>query len=97
MIDDATVLAGRAAAMQESAIRRMGAPGLRVPELVSFAPGDPAPDVFAWEDVARLGFSAQSHARIDEGIRRLAAAGGEERSATKSVGAPAAVSAGSEP
>ena len=30
--------------MQESAIRKMGALGLRVPDLISFAPGFPAPD-----------------------------------------------------
>ena len=47
-------------------------------------------------NVARLAFSAPSHARIEEGIRRLAAAVGEERSATTSAGASAAVSAGSE-
>jgi hypothetical protein len=26
----------------------MGALGLRVPDLISFAPGFPAPDIFAW-------------------------------------------------
>lgn len=36
--------------MQESAIRKMGALGLRVPDLISFAPGFPAPDVFAWDE-----------------------------------------------
>ena len=50
MIDYTTVLSRGAAAMQESAIRRMGALGLRVPDLVSFAPGYPAPDVLAWEE-----------------------------------------------
>jgi len=39
-----------AATMQESAIRKMGALGVRVPDLVSFAPGFPAPEVFAWDD-----------------------------------------------
>jgi hypothetical protein len=48
VIDYSTVLSRGAVAMQEPAIRRMGAP---------------------------------SHARIEEGIRRLAAAVGEERSA----------------
>jgi len=28
----------------------MGALGLRVPDLISFAPGFPAPDIFAWDD-----------------------------------------------
>jgi 2-aminoadipate transaminase len=50
VIDYTTVLSRGAADMQESAIRRMGALGLRVPDLVSFAPGYPAPDVFAWEE-----------------------------------------------
>jgi 2-aminoadipate transaminase len=39
-----------ATTMQESAIRRLGALGLRAPDLISFAPGFPAPDVFAWEE-----------------------------------------------
>lgn len=39
-----------AAAMQGSAIRKMGALGLRVPDLISFAPGFPAPEVFAWRE-----------------------------------------------
>jgi 2-aminoadipate transaminase len=45
-----------ASTMQESAIRKMGALGLRVPDAISFAPGFPAPDMFAWDefrDVAR--------------------------------------------
>ena len=47
---------GAARTMQESAIRKMGALGLRVPDLISFAPGFPAPEMFAWDefrDVAR--------------------------------------------
>jgi 2-aminoadipate transaminase len=39
-----------AATMQESAIRKMGALGLRIPDLISFAPGFPAPDIFAWDE-----------------------------------------------
>jgi len=35
--------------MQESAIRKMGGLGGRVPDLISFAPGFPAPDLFAWD------------------------------------------------
>ena len=34
--------------MQGSAIRKMGALGARVPDLVSFAPGYPAPESFPW-------------------------------------------------
>jgi 2-aminoadipate transaminase len=36
--------------MQESAIRKMGTVGARVPDLISFAPGYPAPDSFPWDD-----------------------------------------------
>ena len=34
--------------MQESPIRRLGALG--IPDLISFAPGYPAPELFAWEE-----------------------------------------------
>jgi 2-aminoadipate transaminase len=44
------VFSRAAATMQESAIRKMGALGLRAPDLISFAPGFPAPDIFAWDD-----------------------------------------------
>ncbi len=50
MIDYQACLSRGARTMQESAIRRMGALGLRVHDLISFAPGFPAPDVFAWDD-----------------------------------------------
>jgi 2-aminoadipate transaminase len=36
--------------MQGSAIRKMGSLGARVPDLVSFAPGYPAPDSFPWDE-----------------------------------------------
>jgi len=36
--------------MQESAIGKMGALGVRVPDLISFAPGFPAPELFAWDE-----------------------------------------------
>jgi 2-aminoadipate transaminase len=39
-----------AGTMQASAIRKMGALGIRVPDLISFAPGFPAPEVFAWDE-----------------------------------------------
>src|SRR5207249_8063678 len=45
-----------AAGMQESAIRKMGALGSRIPDLISFAPGYPAAEMFAWDafrDVAQ--------------------------------------------
>ena len=35
--------------MQESAIRKMGALGLRTRDLISLAAGFPAPDTFAWD------------------------------------------------
>lgn len=38
-----------AAAMRESAIRKMGALGARIPDLISFAPGYPDPQMFPWE------------------------------------------------
>lgn len=50
MIDYDAYFSRAASTMQESAIRRMGALGLRVTDLVSFAPGFPAPDVFAWDE-----------------------------------------------
>jgi 2-aminoadipate transaminase len=50
MIDYDAFLSRGAATMQESAIRKMGALGVRVPDLISFAPGFPAPDVFAWDE-----------------------------------------------
>jgi 2-aminoadipate transaminase len=50
MIDYDGFFSRAAATMQESAIRKMGALGLRVADLISFAPGFPAPDVFAWDE-----------------------------------------------
>jgi len=43
------VFSRAAGTMQESGIRRMSALGLRAKDLISFAPGFPSPDVFAWE------------------------------------------------
>lgn len=54
MIDYETHFSHAASTMQESAIRRMGALGLRVPDLISFAPGFPAPDMFAWDDFREI-------------------------------------------
>jgi 2-aminoadipate transaminase len=46
-----TYLSRAAGTMQESAIRKMGTLGARVPDLISFAPGYPAPDAFPWDDL----------------------------------------------
>jgi 2-aminoadipate transaminase len=56
MMDYNSYFSRAAATMQESAIRKMGALGIRVPDLISFAPGFPAPEMFAWDefrDIAR--------------------------------------------
>jgi 2-aminoadipate transaminase len=56
MIDYDRLLSDGARALQGSAIRKMSALSLRVPDLISFAPGFPAPEMFAWDefrDVAR--------------------------------------------
>ena len=44
-------LSRAAGTMQESAIRKMGTLGARVPDLISFAPGYPSPDTFPWDDL----------------------------------------------
>lgn len=51
MIDYNRFLSRATGTMQESAIRKMGALGLRMPGLISFAAGFPAPDSFAWDAV----------------------------------------------
>jgi 2-aminoadipate transaminase len=50
MIEYDRFLSRGAGAMQESGIRKMSALGLRVPDVISFAPGFPAPDMFAWDE-----------------------------------------------
>jgi 2-aminoadipate transaminase len=57
MIDYQALFSRAASTMQESAIRRMGALGLRVPDLISFAPGFPAADVFAWDEFREIALS----------------------------------------
>jgi 2-aminoadipate transaminase len=47
-------LSRAAATMQESAIRKMGMVGARVPDLISFAPGYPAPDSFPWDELRAI-------------------------------------------
>ncbi len=56
MIDYDLCFSRAASTMQESAIRKMGGMAGRVGDLVSLAPGFPAPELFAWDefrDVAR--------------------------------------------
>jgi 2-aminoadipate transaminase len=40
--------------MQQSAIRQMGAAAAQRPDIISFAPGYPAPGTFAWEDYRHI-------------------------------------------
>lgn len=51
MIDYSKIFSRASAIMQGSAIRRMGALGARTTDLISFAPGYPSPDLFAWDDI----------------------------------------------
>ena len=43
-----------AGVMQESGIRKMGSLMAQVPDVISFAPGYPAPETFPWENVAEI-------------------------------------------
>lgn len=54
MIDYDAFLSGAAVGMRESAIRRMGAVLARNREIISFAPGYPAPDTFPWHDFQEI-------------------------------------------
>lgn len=47
-------LSQAASRMQESAIRKMGTVGARIPDLISFAAGFPAPDLFAWPEFREI-------------------------------------------
>jgi 2-aminoadipate transaminase len=49
-----TFLSGAGNAMQQSAIRQMGTVAAQLPDVISFAPGYPAPETFAWEDYAEI-------------------------------------------
>lgn len=40
--------------MRESAIRKMGTLGARIPDLISFAPGYPDPATFPWDDLTAI-------------------------------------------
>ena len=44
-----TFLSRAAEKMQQSAIRQMGTVAAQVPDIISFAPGYPSPDAFAWD------------------------------------------------
>ncbi len=54
MIDHTRYLSSVARAYEESAIRRIGAMGARVPDLISFAPGYPAPSTFPWDELRAI-------------------------------------------
>lgn len=47
-------LSRAAETMQESPIRKMGMVGARQPNLISFAPGYPAPETFPWQDFKEI-------------------------------------------
>jgi 2-aminoadipate transaminase len=50
MIDYNRFLSRSGERMQESAIRRMGTLAAQRRDIISFAPGYPSPDTFAWAD-----------------------------------------------
>jgi len=54
MMNYDTYLSQAAAAMQESAIRRMGSILAQNRNLISFAPGYPAPETFPWADLREI-------------------------------------------
>jgi 2-aminoadipate transaminase len=54
MMNYDTYLSQAAAAMQESAIRRMGSILAQNRNLISFAPGYPAPETFPWADFREI-------------------------------------------
>ncbi|MFP5379535.1 MAG: PLP-dependent aminotransferase family protein, partial [Vicinamibacteria bacterium] len=54
MHDVESHLSEAARGFQESAIRRTGVLAGRIPDLVSFAAGSPAPELFPWDDLERL-------------------------------------------
>ncbi len=53
-MDHEKFLSTAARQFEESAIRRTGALAGRVPDLISFAPGYPAPEVFPWEELRAI-------------------------------------------
>jgi 2-aminoadipate transaminase len=54
MIEYDRYLSRAAVQMKESEIRKMGAVGTRIPDLVSFAPGSPAPELFPWAGLQEI-------------------------------------------
>ena len=54
MINYDDFLSRAAAGMQESAIRRMGSILAQNRDLISFAPGYPAPETFPWADFSEI-------------------------------------------
>jgi 2-aminoadipate transaminase len=73
MIDYDCCFSSAARTMQASAIRKMGGLGGRVPDLISFAPGFPAPELFAWEefrDVAQSVLSGSDPSVLQYGSTR---------------------------
>ena len=73
MIDYDGCFSSAARTMQASAIRKMGGLGGRVPDLISFAPGFPAPELFAWEefrDVAQSVLSGSDPSVLQYGSTR---------------------------
>jgi 2-aminoadipate transaminase len=53
-VNYARYLSRAAGTMQESPIRKMGTVTARIPDLISFAPGYPAPDTFPWDDFREI-------------------------------------------
>ena len=54
MIDYDSFLSKAAGKMQESAIRKMGTVLAQARDIISFAPGYPAPETFAWSDLQEI-------------------------------------------
>jgi 2-aminoadipate transaminase len=73
MIDYDAFLSGAAARMQESAIRRMGTILAQGRDVISFAPGYPAPETFPWtefQEIARELLSGQDPGVLQYGPTR---------------------------
>jgi 2-aminoadipate transaminase len=54
MIDYDRFFSKAAVRSQGSAIRKMGVMAVRVPDMISFAPGYPDPEVYAWDDFREI-------------------------------------------
>ena len=63
MINYDTFLSRAAAQMQESAIRRMGTVLAQARDIISFAPGYPAPETFPWDEFQEIARELLSGAR----------------------------------